>query len=345
MGSDANTLRKWFSKPREMEIEWEEVSARWKIEYSRTQNKIDLPTQWVELQANDRFLHFTVQEEGWLDPIGERAWWEYEGESRFLSFLLAHRTLLKQLQNLYSIPWQARRFVDKSQLNMKRRTVLKWNCFKLGDNSESLSSGLILTDTLTLEQLEKNQRWCPSEKKSAEVRRLNCAGTSSYRNLNFHFNLVYRVEPFSVVELGEFEVGDIMVVGKRQRVLEETIFESEPLGVWWRTSVSYLATNQLIIGSEMNVLNEDDSSSLEKEASQSLGELPVNVSFTIASVTLPLSEVLSIQEGYVINLNQKIENLEVKVLANGRLIGRGDLIAIDDLFGVRLKELNCDGVQ
>ena len=69
------------------------------------------------------------------------------------------------------------------------------------------------------------------------------------------------------------------------------------------------------------------------------------MSFTIASVTLPLSEVLSIQEGYVINLNQKIENLEVKVLANGRLIGRGDLIAIDDLFGVRLKELNCDGVQ
>ncbi|MBL4869045.1 MAG: FliM/FliN family flagellar motor switch protein [Pseudomonadales bacterium] len=76
-----------------------------------------------------------------------------------------------------------------------------------------------------------------------------------------------------------------------------------------------------------------------------LNELPIDISFKLGAVTLSLKELVAMQEGFIFELPQRIDQLQTQVLANGKRIGRGELVAIGDMLGVRLKEIDRDGVK
>lgn len=65
-------------------------------------------------------------------------------------------------------------------------------------------------------------------------------------------------------------------------------------------------------------------------------ELPVEISFDIGEVELSVGEVASLQPGYVFQLQTHLEGSNVTVRANGRIAGRGEVVAIGDTLGVRL---------
>jgi flagellar motor switch protein FliN/FliY len=64
--------------------------------------------------------------------------------------------------------------------------------------------------------------------------------------------------------------------------------------------------------------------------------LPVSVE--LGRATMTIQEVLGIYEGSVIEL-ERLAGEPVDILVSGKLLGKGEVVVVDDKFGVRITEL------
>ena len=64
----------------------------------------------------------------------------------------------------------------------------------------------------------------------------------------------------------------------------------------------------------------------------------LDVSVEIGSAKRKIKEVLEFGQGTVIELNKQA-GAPVDIVVNGRLLARGDVVVIDDNFGVRITEI------
>ena len=58
----------------------------------------------------------------------------------------------------------------------------------------------------------------------------------------------------------------------------------------------------------------------------------------LGSVEMPLAEVLSLGPGSIIEVGHLVDE-PVELLVNGKLIARGDVVVIDEKFGLRITEI------
>jgi flagellar motor switch protein FliN/FliY len=69
-----------------------------------------------------------------------------------------------------------------------------------------------------------------------------------------------------------------------------------------------------------------------------IADIPVRVTVELGKTRKNISEVLSMTTGSVIELD-KMAGEPVDVLVNGKLIARGEVVVIDENFGVRITEV------
>ncbi len=75
-----------------------------------------------------------------------------------------------------------------------------------------------------------------------------------------------------------------------------------------------------------------------------VGELPVELSFEIGSLSIAISELEStLKSGYTFNLNRELRRDSVTVRANGAVIASGELLKIGDMLAVRITEIESHG--
>ncbi len=67
-------------------------------------------------------------------------------------------------------------------------------------------------------------------------------------------------------------------------------------------------------------------------------EVPVNVSLRVGSTEIPIRELVKLVEGSVISLDRESTD-PMDVLVNGKLIAQGEIVIVDDQFGVRLTDV------
>lgn len=79
-------------------------------------------------------------------------------------------------------------------------------------------------------------------------------------------------------------------------------------------------------------------SGVEEEVSATTSQLSFTVNVEVARLHLPLQTLLHLQPGNVLELNVGPEQ-GVDLVVNGKKIGRGELLRIGDLLGVRLLEI------
>ena len=67
-------------------------------------------------------------------------------------------------------------------------------------------------------------------------------------------------------------------------------------------------------------------------------EVPVTVSLQVGSTDIPIRELVSLVEGSVVALDR--ESTEpMDVMVNGQLIAHGEIVVVDENFGVRLTDV------
>ena len=64
--------------------------------------------------------------------------------------------------------------------------------------------------------------------------------------------------------------------------------------------------------------------------------LPVRLEFELGRSELSVGELADLQPGHVFPLATALEGANVAIRANGRDVGRGELVAVGDTLGVRL---------
>jgi flagellar motor switch protein FliN len=67
-------------------------------------------------------------------------------------------------------------------------------------------------------------------------------------------------------------------------------------------------------------------------------DLPVELAVEIGRTTMTIRETLAIAPGSLIQLN-RLAGEPVDLLVNGHLIARGEVVAIDEEFGLRVTEI------
>ena len=67
-------------------------------------------------------------------------------------------------------------------------------------------------------------------------------------------------------------------------------------------------------------------------------DIPVNISLRVGSTELSIRDLVRLVEGSVIALDRDA-NAPLDVLVNGTLIAHGEIVVVDDRFGVRLTDV------
>ncbi|MBV8066989.1 MAG: flagellar motor switch protein FliN [Candidatus Eremiobacteraeota bacterium] len=81
----------------------------------------------------------------------------------------------------------------------------------------------------------------------------------------------------------------------------------------------------------------------EKRAAdlESIGILlhvPLHLSVSLGNCTMPIADLLKLGTGSIVELDRDIDR-PVELLVNGRPIARGEIVAVENAFGLRITEL------
>lgn len=68
------------------------------------------------------------------------------------------------------------------------------------------------------------------------------------------------------------------------------------------------------------------------------GDVTVRLAVELGRADMPLKEVLALDEGRVVPLNRQVDEL-LDVTANGRVVARGEVVAHDGRFAIRIVSL------
>lgn len=67
-------------------------------------------------------------------------------------------------------------------------------------------------------------------------------------------------------------------------------------------------------------------------------DIPLKLTVELGQTELPLAEVLALRPGSVVELD-RFPGEPLDLYANGRLVARGEILVLNDIFGFRLTEL------
>jgi flagellar motor switch protein FliN/FliY len=72
-------------------------------------------------------------------------------------------------------------------------------------------------------------------------------------------------------------------------------------------------------------------------------DVRINVSVEVGRVEMPVRQVMELSPGAVIELERSATE-PVEIYANGRCIGRGEVVVVGEQFGVRVTELGASAI-
>ena len=81
-----------------------------------------------------------------------------------------------------------------------------------------------------------------------------------------------------------------------------------------------------------------DTADQEPQNIEIVSEIPVKVSAELGHTTIPIRELLSLGPGSVIELD-RLAGESIDLLVNGVLIGRGNVVIVNENFGLRITEI------
>jgi flagellar motor switch protein FliN/FliY len=83
---------------------------------------------------------------------------------------------------------------------------------------------------------------------------------------------------------------------------------------------------------------QDEGNEQEKRDIDFLLDIPVEVSVQLGTTKMMIKEILQLGQGSVIEL-EKLAGEPMEILANNRTVARGEVVVVNEKFGVRLTDI------
>lgn len=69
-----------------------------------------------------------------------------------------------------------------------------------------------------------------------------------------------------------------------------------------------------------------------------VGHVPVTLTALIGSVSISIEKLFALKNGEVLEMNESLD-MPITLQLNGKSVARGELVAVEDNFGIRITEL------
>lgn len=69
-----------------------------------------------------------------------------------------------------------------------------------------------------------------------------------------------------------------------------------------------------------------------------VGHVEVSLTAQVGTISMPIERLFGLKHGDVVSMNELLD-APLMLMLNGRPVARGELLAVDDHFGVRILEL------
>ena len=136
------------------------------------------------------------------------------------------------------------------------------------------------------------------------------------------------VEEPELIDMDDFNVHS-------SEVKETISVESSP-----KMEQERIAEEQVVVKKpKFEVFGESQPKSKQKESIDLVGDIPVELTVELGRAVKKISEILEYGPGTVVELD-KLVGEPLNIYANGKFIARGEVVVIDDNFGIRITDID-----
>ena len=105
--------------------------------------------------------------------------------------------------------------------------------------------------------------------------------------------------------------------------------------------VFFLISHNLVQPAQFQAFSNDLATVTQKENINLIMDVPLEVTVELGRTTKSIKEILEFAPGTIVELN-KIAGETIDLLVNGRRIAKGEVVVIEESFGVRITEIIKD---
>ena len=69
-----------------------------------------------------------------------------------------------------------------------------------------------------------------------------------------------------------------------------------------------------------------------------VGHVPVTLTAMLGTISISIDRLFSLKKGEVLEMNESLD-MPITLQLNGKSVARGELVAVEDNFGIRITEL------
>ncbi|MBJ7575618.1 type III secretion system cytoplasmic ring protein SctQ [Luteimonas sp. MC1828] len=331
----AEALRGFFAEPR-----WWMLADRSAVQVACAR----APSAAFEIDAEGTRLALHVDGAAGDPDDGRLRWSDRSGRARVLAWSLAHESLLMRLSEWLGVSLLP--VVDAAEG---------------GDASAALATPGLWLDVAIEDDVPlpdgdvpappparaSTRLWLPADWLHRLAARAEPAhaedppkGAGRWRALPVAVSLLLAAPPLAAGDWRALRPGDVIVAGRSSlpNLIARAAGQDWPLasaaGGW---SVRGAPTPTSIFHEDSTMTDHEASPTAPDAApADPARRLPVRLEFELGRTELSVGELADLQPGYVFPLATALEGANVAIRANGRDVGRGELVAVGDTLGVRL---------
>jgi type III secretion protein Q len=284
---------------------------------------------------------FAVRLDRNATPAGSPDWSDYTGRARLLAWSLANEQALVQLSEALGVS-----LVPVAELEGEAgATDAMWLAFSLEDlyEPEAGSAAYYRSGDLRLPAAWLTRLLARAEPLDPDRPQPSLA---RWQPLPVPVSIACAGPRLAPQEWAALRPGDVLVLGSRK---QPPPLHASANGRRW--PVASAAEGYRIAGPmqtiptllESTAMNDNDAAQGDTAATDPANAadaatraLPVLVEFELGRLESTVGELAGLQPGYVFPLPAFVEGANVTIRANGRVSGRGELVAVGDTLGVRL---------
>lgn len=274
-------------------------------------------------------LHLTAAPAGADDDALQ--WQDRQGRARILAWSLAHEAALVRLSDVLGTSLVP----ATDAVATPTGTDAVWLGFELTPDADAPEPALTGTLRVPLAWLDTFLARDPASALPADP--------GHWRQLPTPASIAVAGPPLTRADLRSLRPGDVIVVGTTRAppVHAEAAGQRWPVrasGDGWRIDGPPHSRPRFQETVPMSETDTPDAAGTDAPppAGDPTAHLPVEVAFELGAVELRLGDIAGLQPGYVFALPAHLEGANVTIRANGRVAGRGELVAVGDTLGVRL---------
>lgn len=329
--AQADTLRYFFAAP-----------ERWPLRDGGVlrfaSGRADAAGEPFELEADGARLGLRLESADAAHADDTLQWCDYSGRSRLLAWALAHEAQLIRLSDALGVsllPVEADAARDPEAL---ARDPDIWLAFSIEDAGLDSTRGTLRLPCSWIDRLLDRAEQVYDDDP--------LPGLEQWQQLPVPIAIRLPGPQLRSADWRALRAGDVIVLGTRGRMPLPQAYASDrrwPLqgsAEGWRIqgpaqSVSVLQESSAMNDNEVNAEMADAGSGADA-GTQHAHNLPVSLEFDLGRVQISVGELATLQPGYVFALPAHLEGANVTIRANGRVAGRGEMVAVGDTIGVRL---------